>query len=173
MATDFDWEGFRALAGRLDSLLAGEATLADDDTFAEACRRALAFLYTAGVSMPPAGDVFEDAGGDSFWEGKLGASDAELDPASVESEIENIASALIESVVELQGDLDEEELEDVLTIAARALWDVREALGAGTEHYDAKRLHEAAWEWSFGFDEWGAHALTATSSLHDALWGAR
>ena len=27
MSTQFDWEGFRALAGRLESLLAGEATL--------------------------------------------------------------------------------------------------------------------------------------------------
>lgn len=173
MATEFDWEGFRALAGRLDSLLAGEATLADDDTFAEACRRALAFLYTAGVSMPPAGDVFEDAGGDTFWEGRLGGRDSDPDPTIAESEIEQIASALIESVVEVQGDEVFDELEDVLTTAARAMWDVREALGVGSDHFDARRLHEAAWEWAFGFDEWGTNALTATSALHDALWGAR
>ncbi len=173
MSNEFDWEGFRALVGRLDTLLAGEATLAEDDSFAEACRRALAFLYTAGVTMPAAGDVFEDAGGDTFWEGKLGGVSAVPDPGIAESEIEQIAAALIESVSELQGDADEEELEDLLTTAARALWDTREALAEGTEHFDSKRLHEAAWEWTFGFDEWGAHALEATSAMHDALWGAK
>jgi len=104
MSTQFDWEGFRALAGRLESLLAGEAKLAEDDTFIEACRRALAFLYVAGVSMPAAGG---------------------------------------------------------------------ESLAAGNEHYDAKRPMEAEWEWSFGFDEWGAHAIGALAALHDLLWGAR
>ena len=48
--TDFDWEGFRALVGRVDSLLNDEPK--DPETYAEDCRRALAFLYTAGVSMP-------------------------------------------------------------------------------------------------------------------------
>ena len=32
---------------------------------------------------------------------------------------------------------------------------------------------EAEWEWSFGFDEWGAHAIGALAALHDLLWGAR
>jgi len=173
MAIEFDWEGFRALGSRLDTLLAGEATLAEDDSLAEACRRALAFLYTAGVSMPAAGDVFEDAGGDTFWEGKLGAFAPGADPTAVEAEIDAIAGLLRESVIELQGDADAEEIDDLMATAARSLWDVREGIGEGMRHFDAKRLHEAAWEWSFGFDEWGAHALEAMSALHDALWGAR
>jgi len=173
MAIEFDWEGFRALVSRLDALLGGEATLAEDDSLAEACRRAVAYLYTAGVSMPAAGDVFEDAGGDTFWEGKLGASTNATDPAKAEAEIDAIAGLLGESVIELQGDADEEEIADLTLAAARSLWDVREGLEEGTQHFDSKRLHEAAWEWSFGFDEWGAHALAALSALHDVLWGAK
>jgi hypothetical protein len=34
-------------------------------------------------------------------------------------------------------------------------------------------LQEAAWEWTFQFDEWGTHALAAMSALHELLWGAR
>jgi len=173
MATQFDWEGFRALVGRLDSLLAEDATLADDDTFVEACRRALAFLYVAGVSMPAAGDIFEDAGGDAFWERRLGAEAAVADALKVESEIGAIARRLTVDLVEFHDDVDDEDISDLIDTAARTLWDTREALSAGTEHYDSKRLLEAEWEWSFGFDEWGAHAVAAMSALHDLLWGAR
>jgi len=173
MALEYDWNGFRALVRRLDMLLAGEAVLEEFDSFPEACRRTLSFLYTAGVSMPAAGDVFEDAGGDSFWEGKLGGASAAADPARAEAEIQQLSHQLAEAVIELQGDADTEEIEDLVATAARSLWDVRESLGDGTQHYDAKRLHEAAWEWSFGFDEWGAHSLAALTALHDALWGAK
>ncbi len=173
MALEYDWDGFRALVRRLDMLLAGEAVFEEYDTLAEACRRTLAFLYTAGVSMPAAGDVFEDAGGDTFWEGKLGGTAAAADPARAEAEIEALAGQLAESVIEVQGDVDAEDIEDLVAAAARGLWDVRESLSEGCEHFDGKRLHEAAWEWSFGFDEWGAHALTSLTALHDALWGAR
>ncbi len=75
--------------------------------------------------------------------------------------------------MELQDDVDEEDIVDLVGAAARALWDTRESLAAGTEHYDTKRLLEAEWEWSFGFDEWGAHAIAAIAALHDVLWGAR
>jgi len=173
MSTQFDWEGFRALVGRLDSLLAGEATIADFDTFVESCRRALAFLYTAGVSMPAAGDIFEDAGGAEFWEGRLAVESSASDPLSVETEIGAIARRLTADLVELHDDVDDEDIADLIDTAARSLWDTRASLESGTEHYDAKRLHEAEWEWSFGFDEWGAHALAATTALHDLLWGAR
>lgn len=173
MPTQFDWEGFRALVGRLDTLLSGDVSLADDDTFVEACRRALAFLYTAGVSMPTAGDIFEDAGGDAFWEGRLGIESAADDPVADESEVSAIAERLHADIAELQDDADAEDVADLVEVAARNLWDTYVRLGAGTEHYDAKRLHEAEWEWSFGFDEWGAHAVAALSALHDLLWGAR
>ena len=172
MSTQFDWEGFRALAGRLESLLAGEATLAEDDTFIEACRRALAFLYVAGVSMPAAGDIFEDAGGDAFWERRLGADAAVADPLGAESEIDAISERLRVDLEVLQDDADDEDVADLVGAAARALWDTRESLSAGNEHYDARRLMEAEWEWSFGFDEWGAHAIAALAALHDLLWGA-
>ncbi len=171
-ALDFDWEGFRALAGRLDSLLANEHTLVDDDTFIEAARRTLAFLYAAGISMPAAGDVFEDAGGD-VWERTLGGESVLPDPARVESEIAEIEERLHADIVEIQSDADDEDVSDLLGTAARALWDVREGLGEGMSHFDAKRLSEAAWEWTFGFDEWGAHTLAASVALHDLLWGAR
>jgi hypothetical protein len=172
-ATEYDWEGFRALAGRLDALLADESPVEYDDTFAEMCRRSLAFLYTAGVSMPAAGDIFEDAGGADFWESRLGSDSSAGDPALVEAEIEAIELRLRADIAELQSDADAEDYDELLGVAARSLWDVREGLGEGMHHFDQKRVHEAAWEWSFGFDEWGAQALGATSSLHDLLWGAR
>jgi len=173
MSTQFDWEGFRALIGRLDSLLAGEVRLDDYDTFVEASRRVVAFLYAAGVSMPAAGDIFEDAGGAEFWEGRLGADTAAADPLNVEFEIGAIAERLRTDLAELQDDVAEEDVADLVDAAARGLWDVRESLGAGTGHFDSKRFHEAEWEWAFGFDEWGAHAIAALSALHDLLWGAR
>ncbi len=172
-ATEYDWEGFRALAGRLDALLVDETPIEYDETFAEMCRRILAFLYAAGVSMPAAGDVFEDAGGAEFWEGKLGSESNALDPARVEEEMATLEGRLRADIVELQPDVDAEDYEELLGIAARSLWDVRESLGEGMQHFDQKRVHEASWEWSFGFDEWGAHTLAATSALHDLLWGAR
>ncbi|PKQ15308.1 MAG: hypothetical protein CVT67_10410 [Actinobacteria bacterium HGW-Actinobacteria-7] len=171
-ATEYDWEGFRALAGRLDALLVDELTIGDFDTFAETCRRTLAFLYAAGVSMPAAGDVFEDAGGAEFWEGKLGAETLLPDPSAVEEEIAALETRLRADIAQLQSDADEEDYDELLGVAARSLWDVRESLGDGMAHFDAKRMHEASWEWSFGFDEWGAHALAATTALHDLLWGA-
>lgn len=173
MTSEYDWDGFRSVVRRLDMLLAGEAVLEDYDTFAEACRRSLAFLYVAGVSMPAAGDVFEDAGGDSFWESKLASSADAVDPLKAEAEIDELTRQLAASVIELQGDAEADEIEDLAAAAARGLWDVRESLSDGIRHFDAGRPNEAAWEWSFGFDEWGAHALAATSALHDALWGAK
>lgn len=169
--TDFDWEGFRALVGRVDSLLTDEPK--DPETYADDCRRALAFLYTAGVSMPQAGDIFEDAGGDAFWERTLSATTVSIDPAAAEERVEALAERIGASVDALQPDeIDEETDEEFLLIAA-ALWEVDAALAAGVNHYDAKRLHEAAWEWSFGFDEWGGQVLVALTGLHDVLWGAR
>lgn len=168
---DFDWEGFRALVGRLDSLLNGE--LADPDTFAEDCRRALTFLYTAGVSMPTAGDIFEEAGGASFWERTLASDASALDPAVAEERITDLAEKIGASVDALQPDEVDEEADEEMLLAATNLWDVNASLAVGVAHYDAKRLNEAAWEWSFGFDDWGAHALLALTGLHDLLWGVR
>jgi len=64
MATDFDWAGFRALTKRLADFV-GETR--EDEALAEDLRRAVTFLYTAGVTMPGAGDVYEAAGGEEFW----------------------------------------------------------------------------------------------------------
>ena len=46
-------------------------------------------------------------------------------------------------------------------------------LAEGSAHFDERRPHEAAWEWTFQFDEWGTSALAAVSALHELLWGAR
>lgn len=173
MATQFDWEGFRALAGRLDKLIANGATDIDgNDTLAEELRKALAFLYTAGVSMPSAGDVFEDAGGEGFWERSLGDAE-ETDSAAAEQAVTDLAERLRASVEALQPDEDDtEDIDELLWIAAHNIEDVRTALAAGIAHFEDGRLKEASWEWSFGFDDWGAHALAGMTALHELLWGA-
>jgi hypothetical protein len=172
MTTAFDWEGFRALAGRLDKLIAEGATDIDgNDIFAAEARKALSYLYTAGVSMPSAGDIFEDSGGDSFWERSLGDAE-EHDPDAEEAEVSAIAERLHASVHVLQGEEDAEDLDELLWIAALNLNEVSNALAAGSAHFDAKRINEAAWEWSFGYDDWGARALASMTALHELLWGA-
>jgi len=168
---DFDWEGFRALVGRLDALLTGE--LADPDTFAEDCRRTLAFLYTAGVSMPTAGDVFEEAGGDAFWERAMTSDAGVLDPEATEERITDLAEKIGVSVDALQPDEVDGDADEEMLMAASNLWEAHLSLAVGAAHYDAKRLNEAAWEWSFGFDDWGGQALLALTGLHDVLWGVR
>ena len=62
--TDFEWTGFRALVKRVDDLLGSGR---DDAEFAQDLRRALTFAYTAGITMPSAGEVYDAAGGDEFW----------------------------------------------------------------------------------------------------------
>lgn len=171
MATQFDWEGFRALAGRLDKLVAqGASDIDGNDTLAEECRKALSFLYTAGVSMPSAGDVFEDAGGEGFWERPLSeATDAE----AAEQAVSDLAERLRVSVLALQPDEDDaDDIDELLWLAAHNLEDVRLAVAPGIAHFEAGRLKEAAWEWSFGFDDWGSHALASMTALHELLWGA-
>lgn len=174
MATQFDWEGFRALAGRLDKLIATGATDIDgNDTLAAEARKALAFLYTAGITMPPAGDVFEDAGGEGFWEQPLSAETSPEDSALAEQAVTALAERFRASVEALQPDEDDvEDIDELLWIAAHNLEDVRTALAPGVAHFEAGRLKEAAWEWSFGFDDWGAHALASMTALHELLWGA-
>lgn len=168
---DFDWDGFRALVGRLDTLVT--APPADPDTFAEECRRTLAFLYTAGVSLPTAGDVFEEAGGEDFWERAIASDASALDPAVTEERITELAERIGASVDALQPDEVDEDADEEMLMAASNLWEVRVGLAAGAAHYDAKRQREAAWEWSFGFDDWGGQALLALTGLHDLLWGVR
>lgn len=174
MATHYDWEGFRALAGRLDKLIAKGATDIDgNDTLAEECRKALAFLYTAGVSMPSAGDVFEDAGGEGFWERSLGEPAEGADATAAEEEVRDLAERFRASVEALQPDEDAaEDIDELLWLAAHNLEDVRRALAPGIAHYEDGRLKEASWDWSFGFDDWGAHALASMTALHELLWGA-
>lgn len=185
MATDFDWTGFRALAKRLDDLVGASASgsvggsaggsVDDDSEFAEHLRRALTFVYTAGITMPSAGDIFEDAGGDEFWNGTPAVSGSE-DGADAGSEaIEALAARIVASVEAVQPDElgDPEELAEVAAGAAENILDVLTRLGEGNNLFDERRLPEAQWEWAFGFDEWGAHALAGLSALHELLWGAR
>jgi hypothetical protein len=171
MATDFDWQGFRALTKRLDDLLGSER---DDAEYAEELRRALAFVYTAGITMPTAGDIYEDSGGEAFADRKIDL-DLGADPAEAEAAVATLAEHIARSVeaVQPEGDVDAEALEELCEVAAVGLLDVAGSLADGSAHYDDKRLGEASWEWSFQFDEWGANALTALAALHELLWGAR
>ncbi|HEY5540872.1 MAG TPA: DUF5063 domain-containing protein [Coriobacteriia bacterium] len=177
MATDFDWAGFRALAKRLDDLVAGERNdERDDEQFAEDLRRAITFVYTAGVTMPSAGDVYEDAGGDEFWNGtEVPGLAPGKDVADDLTAAETLAARIAESVEAAQPDAlgDPEEIADVATSAAENLLDAVARISAGSELFDAKRLREAQWEWSFGFDDWGSNAIAALAALHELLWGAR
>ena len=171
MANDFDWGGFRALAKRLADLAASER---NDAEFAEDLRRALTFVYTAGLTMPTAGDIYEDSGGEAFTERTV-AVDLGADPAEAEVAVAALAERIAASIEDVQpeGDVDADELEDLAAGVAANVLEVASALGEGSAHYDSSRLGEASWEWSFGFDEWGMHALAALTGLHELLWGAR
>jgi hypothetical protein len=185
VATDFDWAGFRALAKRLDDLVGGSAggsavasaggSAGDDSEFAENLRRALTFVYTAGITMPSAGDIFEDAGGDEFWNGTPAVSGSEDGDEASSETIEALAERIVGSVEAVQPDElgDPEEVAQVAAVAAENILDVLLRLGDGNNLFDERRLQEAQWEWSFGFDEWGAQALAGLSALHELLWGAR
>jgi len=172
MATDFDWAGFRQLAKRVDDLVASER---EDAEFAHDVRRALTFLYTAGVTMPSAGDVYEGAGGDEFWNETVELESEIAEENAVESAIRSLAHRIAHSVQAAQGDpdIDPDELADLADSAAQGLHDTCADLSAGSKYFDAKRADEAAWEWSFGFDDWGSNALAALTALHELLWGAR
>ena len=144
MATDFDWAGFRALTKRLDDLVGGTR---EDAEYAQDVRRALTFIYTAGVTMPSA----------------------------VEQAISALSHRLAASVMAAQDDdeIDTEELADLADTAAQGLHDACTGVSAGSRYFDENRMDEAAWEWSFGFDEWGSNALAALGALHELLWGAK
>ena len=171
MAIDFDWGGFRALARRLDDLVAGDS---DDAEFAEGLRRALTFLYTAGLTMPTAGDVY-DAAGEEFWARAVSLKLDATDPAEFEAVVAALAQRIITSIdaAQPEGDAEVDDVEELAEMAAASILEVIAALAEGSEHFDAGRSQEAAWEWSFQFDEWGTHALGAISALHELLWGAR
>ena len=171
MAIDFDWAGFRALAKRLDDLLGSDA---DDAEFAQNLRRAVTFLYTAGVTMPSAADVYEDAG-EAFWSDAVTLKLDAPDPAELEAAVTALAQRIITSVdaAQPEGDVELEDVEELAEACAAQLLELAEALAEGSQHYDARRDREAAWEWTFQFDEWGTSALAAASALHELLWGAR
>ena len=173
MASDFDWAGFRALTKRLDGLVDCER---DDAEFTDDLRRALTFVYTAGITMPTAGDIFEDAGGDEFWNTKeVPGLSPDVDSGDNATAGESLAARIAESAEAAQPDElgHPDEIVEVATTAAENLLDVVSALEAGAALFDESRLQEAQWEWSFGFDDWGTHALAALSALHELLWGAR
>lgn len=172
MATDFDWMGLRQLAKRLDELVASDR---EDAEFAQDVRRALAFLYTAGVTMPSAGDIYDAAGGEEFWNETVKLDTAWNDADTIDAEVAALAHRIAHSVETAQADsdLDPEELADLADTAAQGAIDANKGLGDGSRYFDAKRTDEAAWEWSFGFDDWGSNAVAALGALHELLWGAR
>jgi hypothetical protein len=170
MAIDFDWAGFRALTRRLDDLLAGRT---EDAEFAQGLRRAIVFLYTAGVTMPSADEVYEDAG-EEFWSDAVSLKLDAPTPTELESAVAKLAQRIITSVDSAQpeGDVEVEDVEELAEATAVQVLELAAALAEGSEHFDAKRAREAAWEWTFQFDEWGTNALAAVSALHELLWGA-
>ena len=171
MAIDFDWAGFRALVKRLDDLLGSDA---EDPEFAENLRRAITFVYTAGVTMPAASDVYEDAG-EAFWSDAVTLKLDAPDPAELEASMTALAQRIITSVDALQpeGDVEADDIEELAEATAAQVLELSAALAEGSAHFDEKRMREAAWEWTFQFDEWGTSALAAASALHELLWGAR
>ena len=172
MATDFDWAGFRALTKRLADFV-GETR--EDEALAEDLRRAVTFLYTAGVTMPGAGDVYEAAGGEEFWSETVDLDTERADERAIESAVSALARRIRHSVEAAQADadIDSEELRDLADNAAQGVHDTCTGLSAGARYFDEKRLDEASWEWSFGFDDWGSNALAALGALHELLWGAK
>jgi hypothetical protein len=172
MATDFDWAGFRALTKRLDELVGGTR---EDAEYAHDARRALAFIFTAGVTMPSAGDVYDAAGGDEFWNATVDLEGELAEERAVEHAVSALAHRIAASAQAAQDDahIDAEELMDLADTAAQGLHDTCAGLAAGARYFDENRLDEAAWEWSFGFDEWGSNAVAALGALHELLWGAR
>jgi hypothetical protein len=171
MAIDFDWAGFRALVKRLDDLVSSDA---EDPEFAENLRRALTFVYTAGVTMPAASEVYEDAG-EEFWTDAVTLKLDEPDPAELEATATALAQRIITSVdaAQPEGDVEADDIEELAEATAVQILELAAALDEGSAHFDAERMHEAAWEWTFQFDEWGTHVLQAVSALHELLWGAR
>ena len=171
MAIDFDWAGFRALAKRLDDLLADGSS---EPEFADNLRRAITFLYTAGVTMPAASDVYEDAG-EEFWSDAVTLKLDAPDPAELEASVTALAQRIITSVdaAQPEGDVEADDIEELAEASAVQILELSGALAEGSAHFDEKRMREAAWEWTFQFDEWGTSALSAMSALHELLWGAR
>ena len=172
MATDFDWAGFRALIKRLDELI-GAAR--EDAEYAQDVRRALTFIYTAGITMPTAGDVYDAAGGDEFWKDTVNLEGELAEERSVEQAVAALSHRLAASVMAAQDDdeIDTEELADLADTAAQGLHDAYTGISAGARYFGENRMDEAAWEWSFGFDEWGSNAVASMQALHELLWGAR
>jgi hypothetical protein len=124
--------------------------------------------------MPAAGDVYEDAG-EEFWSDAVSLKLDAPDPAELEESVTKLAQRIITSVdaAQPEGDVEADDIEELAEATAVQILELVAALAEGAAHYDAKRSNEAAWEWTFQFDEWGTHALQAVSALHELLWGAR
>ncbi|MBI5231323.1 MAG: hypothetical protein HY876_04060 [Coriobacteriales bacterium] len=172
---DFDWEALRMLVGQFDQLIGRPAV--DEEVEARLAmnlRRVLTLLYATGVTMPTADAIYDAAGGDGSLLADIEPTipDAVTDPSA--SEVRDVELALrvaasAEALQSLAEDLDREELAGQAARDARA---VAASLAEGTRLWDAGRREAGAWEWAFQFDEWGANALEALTSLHGLLWGA-
>ncbi|MGV8084400.1 MAG: hypothetical protein AB2L09_12325 [Coriobacteriia bacterium] len=172
MADTFDWTGFSELVQHLDDLLGSGR---DDAAFADELRSSLALLYAAGVMAPPAGDIFDEAAGEAYWSESLGMDPNKIDPATLGAAMTHLASRIAASVeaVQPEGDIDEDALNDLAETAAQGLLDTVTLLAGGSKHFEAGRVREAAWDWSFQFDDWGTSVLAALAALHELLWGSR
>ena len=135
----------------------------------------MTFTYTAGVTMPSAGDVYDAAGGDEFWNETVDLDSEIAEERAIEAAVTALSRQIHRSVEAAQADseIDPEELADLADTAAQGLHDTCTGLLAGARYFDEERLDEAAWEWSFGFDDWGGNAIAALGALHELLWGAR
>lgn len=172
MADEFDWAGFDDLVRQLDDLLGSGR---EDAGFAEELRSSLAILYTAGVMAPAAGEVFDGADGQGYWSDNLSMDPNQIDPVTLGAAMSRLAGRIAASIeaVQPEGDIDEDALNDLAETAAQGLLDTVTLLAGGSKHFEAGRVREAAWDWSFQFDDWGTSVLSALSALHELLWGSR
>jgi hypothetical protein len=125
--------------------------------------------------MPSAGDVYEAAGGEEFWNETVDLESELAEEHAVEQAVRELSHLIAHSVEAAQADadLDPDELADLADTAAQGVHDTVAGLATGARYYDGGRLDEASWEWAFGFDEWGSNAVAALGALHELLWGAR
>ncbi len=164
-ASDYDWAGFRGIVREYESVLTG-ATDSEFQVFRERCKALLARLFYEGTRMPTYGDVYTQTGGDEEWD----ARDEEDNP-----EVSEWLARWREYEPSLSEYLGERNVFYVANPEAEEAWtatlsdtlaDVLSDLQTGATHWDAGRLPEAMWEWTFSFDHWGEHALDAMKAMH-------
>jgi len=166
-AFDYDWAGFRELVGEYERFLT-QAPQQDLPLFQELAQSKLARLYyEATVMRRVAVDFYSDTGGDEAWAARDEEHNPEYDQwfETWQSHERSLAAYLGDrNRFFVAGDPSEQEC--YATSLSDGLADVLSDLQAGAAHFDAGRLPEAMWEWTFRFDHWGDHALDALKVLH-------